>query len=494
MKVITKKMEKILLSGATWVFFTVILLLSLILLKEGEDLETWTEFLSFILSLSIVYAPILIFSSYRDRLKKVSGFKVYALLWFFCFILYHLLLILGRQYFFESLLLIPYVDQQFLYLVGILFLFSEIAIWANDLIYKGQSKNQWLRKVSLEKVILILLIFVALLAVYNNLNWIFPDRPITFSNFVRALPTLFFWTVQYLIILFIYYCFYWVNHYILINKLFKQRGIVYYCFGLAGTILLFYPISAQLIYWLPITIKYRVHPVANGNIFQDINAWVPLMGMVASIPFIMAIQWFKQMSEITTLEKAKSETELNLLKQQINPHFFFNTLNNLYSLSLTKDEQTPEVILQLSELMRYVIYKGKENQVPLGEEIKYIEDYVRLQQIRLHKKLDFKFEKNIENEQLLIPPLLFITFIENAFKHGLEPAEGACLLHLFLINDADTLIFKCVNSMEEKVPKENGIGLENLQRRLQLRFPNQFELQTFEEKQQYTATLKIKIS
>ena len=153
--------------------------------------------------------------------------------------------------------------------------------------------------------------------------------------------------------------------------------------------------------------------------------------MLATTPIILTVQWFKQSNEIADLEREKSATELNLLKQQINPDIFINTLNNLYALSLTKDEKTPEVILQLSELMRYVIKRGKEEVVPILEEIKYIEDYVWLQNIRLHKKLDFSFEKNIDDLSLKIPPLLFINLVENAFKHGIEPAEeDLSLIHI----------------------------------------------------------------
>ena len=211
-----------------------------------------------------------------------------------------------------------------------------------------------------------------------------------------------------------------------------------------------------------------------------------------SVPLIVAVQWFEQNNQIASLQKEKSETELNLLKQQINPHFFFNILNNLYALSITKDKRTPEVILQLSELMRYVIYKGKEEVVPIAEEIKYIEDYIDLQQIRLHKQLDVQFEKSLSDEQQLIPPLLFIIFVENAFKHGIEPAEAACFLHLSLHSDEKELVFECVNSIEHQLNQPKGIGLENLKRRLDLHFTNRYELNISETPKQFKAFLKIK--
>ena len=140
----------------------------------------------------------------------------------------------------------------------------------------------------------------------------------------------------------------------------------------------------------------------------------------------------------------------------------------------------------------YVIYKGKEAVVPIVEEIKYIEDYIDLQQLRLHKQLEVQFKKTLSDEQQHIPPLLFIIFVENAFKHGIEPAESACFLHLSLHSKEKVLVFECVNSIENKLNKPKGIGLENLKRRLDLHFPNRYELKIKETPKQFKTLLKIK--
>ena len=235
-------------------------------------------------------------------------------------------------------------------------------------------------------------------------------------------------------------------------------------------------------YFSPVSVFYHWIPIATT-----------LSILIISAPVIILFEWMKQSKEIASLEKEKSETELNLLKQQINPHFFFNTLNNLYSLSLTKDEQTPEVVLQLSELMRYVIYKGKEKEVPLAEEVKYIEDYIQLQQIRLAKNLDYKFEKSIEDESIQVPPLLFINLIENAFKHGIEPAEGDCFLQLSMKSTKSGLSFTCENSFEEREVDEAGTGLKNLRRRLELLFPDNHELEVKESENTYKVNLEISL-
>jgi len=266
-------------------------------------------------------------------------------------------------------------------------------------------------------------------------------------------------------------------------------------------VLLFYPILALVMYYLPafsnqiieLPGEYWVPQSEAPSHFKAMDWKKPLLILVSFVPISIILEWYRQSSEIASLEKEKSATELNLLKQQINPHFFFNTLNNLYALSITKDIKTPEVIMQLSELMRYVIYKGKEEQVLIKEEVKYIEDYVQLQQIRLHKSLDFQFDKKIANPRLKIPPLLFIILVENAFKHGIETAERDCFLHIQLESDKQgSVTFTCKNSVERKNPKEEGMGLENLRRRLALRFPERHQLITEEKEGAYQVFLKFR--
>ncbi|MEM9824368.1 MAG: sensor histidine kinase, partial [Bacteroidota bacterium] len=225
--------------------------------------------------------------------------------------------------------------------------------------------------------------------------------------------------------------------------------------------------------------------------FKAIQAGGIWLLFFLTIPLIVIIQWFQQNARIDTLERDKAEAELSLLKQQINPHFFFNTLNNLYALSLTKDKQTPEVILQLSELMHYVIYKGKEKEVAIREEVNYIQDYIKLQQIRLHQTLEVDWQLEIKSENLRLPPLLFITLIEIAFKHGIEPAEGPSFLYINLKSDAHSLTFICENSTEDKQKSNDGIGLLNLQRRLALLFPNRHKFDVKQTAETFKVTMSI---
>ncbi|MEM9836504.1 MAG: sensor histidine kinase [Bacteroidota bacterium] len=207
------------------------------------------------------------------------------------------------------------------------------------------------------------------------------------------------------------------------------------------------------------------------------------------------MEWFRKVNAITALEAEKKTTELALLKEQVNPHFFFNTLNNLYAMSLTQEAETPETILQLSELMRYVIYQGKKEVVTLKQEIKYLRDYLQLQQIRLHKTTDFRFEVDVEEEDALLPPLLFIILVENAFKHGIEPAEDDCFLHLHLRQTGNRLHFSCHNSVDPyaEKPPSGGLGLVNLQRRLNLLFQDDYTLTTKAGPDSFRASLDFSL-
>ncbi|MFK8005862.1 MAG: sensor histidine kinase [Saprospiraceae bacterium] len=501
MKKLFEKIEQFFLNQTVWMFLAMIGFASYIL-NEIFLGASFQAYFSYFISVSFLFFPILIFSSLRNWLKKKSPPILFWTYWSICFIIYPIMIFsFGKSI---SDFPVPInrelngnFDLEFSRFVWMLLLMTEIAIISNDFIIEKLRSSNWFKKTSLEKGILISLFILAiLLATTNNFTHVVNSEiyKISDSSWANYFYSFFYLTLQFSLVFLAYYFFYYANHYFLIPKLLKQRGVIYYGFGVAVIILLFYPISGFLISWMPIAQAPGEHPTTFQNVNQIMNyGATPFLVIFLSIPIILINQWFQQSAEISNLEKEKSETELNFLKQQINPHFFFNTLNNLYALSITKDEQTPEVILQLSELMRYVIYKGKEESVKLKEEVKYIEDYIQLQQIRLYKNLDYQFEKNISNPAVRIPPLLFIVLIENAFKHGIEPSEKECFLHLSLTSDEHDLVFICKNSLEEKSVGEIGIGLENLKRRLELRFPNQHNLEIKETQNTFETTLKISL-
>lgn len=461
--------------------------------------DSWVGYLSNFGALCGLYAPVLLFSAFRSFTRQSRWPALIAILWIYCFIGHSFLLYYFRANlvnwgaFFSRIKVADGGWDNFIPIIGGVILLVELAILLSDNLKRGLLPMKWLEDLGLEKVILLILALLSLVgAGFTTFDYLF-NTSLTGANAVLAGIGVFILdSLQLFLIYLVYYFFYYLNHYFLIPKIFKEKGVVYYGFSVAGLILLCYPVFVSVLSHLPLVQRMQFDRfTSTSNIFSADGGGLPFVIMVLSVPVIIAYEWFRQDRELAVLEKEKTATELDLLKQQINPHFFFNTLNNLYALSITKDEQTPEVVLQLSELMRYVIYRGKEERVDLEEEIKYIEDYVQLQQIRLHKRLDFQFEKDLSDPIPSVAPLLFIVLVENAFKHGIEPAEQPCYLHLSLSTRYGQTEFTCENSIEQGTAEEGGIGLENLRRRLALLYPAKHQLQIEVTEEQYKVSLSL---
>ncbi|NER14499.1 hypothetical protein GWK08_13680 [Leptobacterium flavescens] len=210
------------------------------------------------------------------------------------------------------------------------------------------------------------------------------------------------------------------------------------------------------------------------------------------VPFFILFWVYEQWKWFRNIKAEKTKAELALLKSQVNPHFFFNTLNNLYGLAKKKADETPDIILKLSEIMRYVIYKGQEQEVRLEEELNYLENYLELQQIRHHEKVEIVFDKKIADKELKIAPLLLIVFLENAFKHGVDSLIKGAYVHVKLEVSEDELLFEVDNNFDpEANSKPAGIGLENLQKRLEIIYEDRHQLELKKEDNSFKARLTL---
>ncbi|WP_405209114.1 sensor histidine kinase [Aquimarina sp. LLG6339-5] len=206
----------------------------------------------------------------------------------------------------------------------------------------------------------------------------------------------------------------------------------------------------------------------------------------------IAYRWFVQLSTIKQIENDQLHLELSSLKNQINPHFFFNTLNNLYALSLEKSDQTPSVILKLSEMMRYTIYDCKEQEVSVAGEVTYIENFIALQKVRHHKRGVITLKNEINNTDVKIAPMILIVFIENAFKHGFDLLDKKAFINISLKDDDNALYFNIENNFNTLTEeREKGIGLENVKRRLALIYPNTHELKIVKNETLFRVDLKL---
>ncbi len=203
----------------------------------------------------------------------------------------------------------------------------------------------------------------------------------------------------------------------------------------------------------------------------------------------------KKEKEAIQSEKEKLETELKFLKSQVNPHFLFNALNNIYSLAVLKDPQTPESVMQLSEILRYMVYDSNEEKVPLKSEIQYIQNYVDLKRLKDSRGLDLQLDLDASAEHLMVAPLLFIPFVENAFKHSKIENLNKGFIKIKMHVQENRIDFSVINSLpDEEFTKDTvgGIGLENVIKRLDLLYPGDMHiLQIRQTQDQYQVHLKV---
>lgn len=205
--------------------------------------------------------------------------------------------------------------------------------------------------------------------------------------------------------------------------------------------------------------------------------------------------WINTQNLASEAERKRLAAELQLLKAQLNPHFLFNTFNNLYVLALQKSDKTPAVISKMSDLFHYVLYECNAVEVPVSKEIKLIEDFIQLEELRYSERLSVIFEKEIDNPYCLIPPMLLYTFVENCFKHGCSPDPGSPWIKLSVKVHKNSFEFGASNSVPVANNNSNefqfGVSLSNVKRRLELIYPNNHQLEIKKENGLFSIRLKI---
>ena len=218
-----------------------------------------------------------------------------------------------------------------------------------------------------------------------------------------------------------------------------------------------------------------------------------MIGILMLVLFVSSA--LKIASDSFVRRQQEKDAELKLLKAQLNPHFLFNTLNNLYGLSVVKSDKLPSLMLKLSDLLRYSLYDTKDKFVPLEKEITYLENYMSLENIRLEDKTNIKFTKSGDILSKTIAPMLLIVFVENAFKHLSSPNEAKSSVTVDVSINNDSLTLTCINSIDKdlkEVPMEkgkSGIGLRNAKKRLALLYPEKHRLTIHENDTSYHVNL-----
>lgn len=291
---------------------------------------------------------------------------------------------------------------------------------------------------------------------------------------------------------------FYVNYFLLIPRLLfrdrKQRYIL-------GNIALVCLIGLSLHLWqsfnLPPDAPKHTRPVPPGWIFfvRDILSLIFTIGLSAAIR--MSARWSQAEAARREAEKNRSEAELRNLRSQLNPHFLLNTLNNIYALIAFNSDKAQQAVQELSRLLRYVLYDNQQTYVTLGQEADFIRNYIELMRIRLSANVTVSTQFDIRpNSQTPIAPLLFISLIENAFKHGISPTQPS-FIDISLTETADAICCQIRNSNYPKSPTDksgSGIGLEQVGKRLQLLYPGRYSWQqqvTPGNEQEYVSRLII---
>ncbi|PSL47925.1 histidine kinase [Chitinophaga niastensis] len=286
----------------------------------------------------------------------------------------------------------------------------------------------------------------------------------------------------------------YINIYYLVPQfLFRQKYLLYILWVLVVIIGCF----CIVLLLKPILAQYRLVPDKNDSTAMDILSF----GIITSI-FIAAStavkifqRWVLDSHRINQLENARLSAELDELKSQINPHFLFNMLNNAHVLTQRDPVKASQILLKLSDLLRYQLYDSNRSQVLLSADIHFLNDFLNLEKIR-RDYFDFTISYDATNSDLLIPPFLFITFVENAVKHSVDSIKKS-YVQLDFERQRDKLIFTCINSKPAAAPelmkKYGRLGLANVKRRLDLQYPHRHTLQIDDHSDHYSITLTIPV-
>lgn len=289
--------------------------------------------------------------------------------------------------------------------------------------------------------------------------------------------------------------------YVLLPRYFLNRKYIEFTLTL-GASLLFAAFVQRI---LDYAIVYRV---MDPSLLQEsFFSATPILKIVLGIYPVVALAafiklgkyWYERDRVTQELEKEKLEAELKFLKSQIHPHFLFNTLNNLYALTLKKSEQASEVVLKLSEMLNYMLYDGNGRTVKLRQELEVIENYIALEKIRYGDRLDLSYQVNGNTSDKEIPPMLLVPFIENSFKHGAGEQSDQVWINIDIDINENQFILNVENSkngseISDKSGYQEGIGLKNVQRRLELLYDEDYDLQIVNQETRFCVVLKLQLN
>lgn len=299
-----------------------------------------------------------------------------------------------------------------------------------------------------------------------------------------------YWVKQWILLGLLIGSFY-LNTKVLLPRLLFQNRTIWYVVSIGVVVIAIYWIIQGVESWLDLPEIWqkslrpdRKFNPNRGRRFDMFTFLYSLLSLGASTSLTVVQKWQKDAQIREQLEREKVSSELSFLKAQINPHFFFNTLNNIYALTMIDVENAREALHRLSRMMRYVLYETKEGTVRLSQEVAFLQDYIQLMQLRLTDKVKVTFEKPTPVHDVAIAPMLLLPFLENAFKHGVSATQSSEIF-IGLVQQGQTLRVEVSNTLFSgkglSLDESNGIGLVNTRRRLDLLYPNRYQLNITEQ-------------
>ncbi|WP_247044213.1 sensor histidine kinase [Allomuricauda sp. F6463D] len=282
-----------------------------------------------------------------------------------------------------------------------------------------------------------------------------------------------------------------ITYYLMPRFLYKKK---YWQFFAGATLVVIAVIIVEEMVLEPI-----LYPgTRRGNEFPGI--YVSLLGVLPVMCILSGFKFgwdaLKKQAQIDELQTTIQESELQFLRSQINPHFLFNNLNNLYSYALQESPKTPEIILEMSGVLRYMLYESKEQFVPLKKELEQLNNFILLYKLQIEDRGEVHFDVDKIEDEYKIAPLILIVFIENAFKHSQSGQSTDIKIDISVKLKNDTLEFLCKNNYEPGFSLDSvakGIGLKNVKKRLEILYPKKYILQIDEADKSYTVYLKLEL-
>jgi len=287
----------------------------------------------------------------------------------------------------------------------------------------------------------------------------------------------------------------YINLYYLFPQYLAKKNLLIHLASLAVTALLITPIKTTAFYISSSSYADVQSYFLNNQPSIFLSTF--FIGIASTIYNIMN-DWLLSQREKKELQAQTLQSELKFLKSQINPHFLFNTLNSLYALTLKKSDQAPEIVLKLSEMMRYMLYECNVPMVPLQKEVNYLKNYLELEKLRQGKKMKISLDVVGEPRHQRIAPLMFIPFVENCFKHGISNQITEGFVDISMEISTESVTVHIQNSKAPTRPsnsgkKSGGIGLVNVRRRLKLLYPDKHNLSISEDPNTYHVTLTLQL-